>query len=141
LFAAIEMLEGKVIADCMPRHRHQEWIRFLAQVDEQTPEGFDIHLIADNYGTHKHHKVRGWLARHPRFHMHFIPRSISWLNVIERRAPHRQAHPPRLIYLGGGASGGHLRLPQSSQRQPQTMPLDGRSRQKHRKSWSRACCL
>jgi transposase len=84
LFAAIEMLEGKVIADCMPRHRHQEWIRFLAQIDEQTPDGFDIHLIADNYATHKHLRVRRWLERHPRFHMHFTPTSSSWLNIIER---------------------------------------------------------
>ena len=84
LFAAIEILEGNVIAECMPRHRHREWIRFLDRIDRETAEGFDIHLIADNYATHKHPKVQRWLARHPRFQMHFIPTSSSWLNIIER---------------------------------------------------------
>lgn len=84
LFAAIEVLEGNVIAECMPRHRHREWIRFLTRIDAESPEGYDIHLIADNYATHKHPNVQRWLARHPRFHMHFIPTSSSWLNIIER---------------------------------------------------------
>jgi len=84
LFAAIEMGYGEVIAACMPRHRHQEWIKFLRQIDRETPNEFDLHLIADNYATHKHPKVKAWLKRHPRFHMHFIPTSSSWLNVIER---------------------------------------------------------
>lgn len=84
LFAAIEILEGNVIAECMPRHRHKEWIRFLNRIDSETDPGFDIHLIADNYATHKHPKVRRWLKRHPRFHMHFIPTSSSWLNIVER---------------------------------------------------------
>jgi len=84
LFAAIEMAEGRVIASCMPRHRHQEWIKFLNQIDRETPQDLDLHLIADNYSTHKHPKVKAWLKRHPRFHMHFIPTSSSWLNVIER---------------------------------------------------------
>lgn len=84
LFAAIEIAEGKVIADCMPRHRHQEWIKFLRQIDAQTPLEMDLHLILDNYSTHKHAKVKAWRARHPRFHFHFIPTSSSWLNLIER---------------------------------------------------------
>jgi transposase len=84
LFAAIEVLEGRVIAECMSRHRHQEWIRFLTRIDAETPDGFDVHLIADNYATHKHRKVQRWLARHPRFHMHFTPTSSSWLNIVER---------------------------------------------------------
>ena len=84
LFAAIEMAHGEVIATCMPRHRHQEWIKFLRQIDAETPEEFDLHLIADNYATHKHPKVKAWLKRHKRFHMHFIPTSSSWLNVVER---------------------------------------------------------
>jgi len=84
LFAAIEMGYGEVIAACMPRHRHQEWIKFLRQIDRETPSELDLHLIADNYATHKHPKVKAWLDRHPRFHMHFIPTSSSWLNVIER---------------------------------------------------------
>ena len=84
LFAAIEMAQGKVIASCMPRHRHQEWIKFLSQIDRETPADLDIHLIVDNYATHKHPKVKAWLKRHRRFHVHFIPTSSSWLNVIER---------------------------------------------------------
>lgn len=84
LFAALEVLEGTVIAECMPRHRHQEWLRFLKRIEAETPEGFDIHLIADNYATHKHPKVQRWLAAHPRVQMHFTPTSSSWLNIVER---------------------------------------------------------
>lgn len=84
LFAAIEMAQGKVIATCMPRHRHQEWIKFLKQIDAETPGDLDIHMIVDNYATHKHPKVKSWLKRHKRFHIHFIPTSSSWLNIIER---------------------------------------------------------
>jgi transposase len=84
LFAALNVVEGKLIGTCMPRHRHQEWIKFLKQIDEQTPAGMDLHLIADNYCTHKHPKVGRWLKRHSRFHMHFIPTSSSWLNIVER---------------------------------------------------------
>ncbi len=84
LFAAIDMLRGKVIASCMPRHRHQEWIKFLKQIDAETPGELTLHLIVDNYATHKHPKVKAWLKRHKRFHIHFIPTSSSWLNVIER---------------------------------------------------------
>jgi len=84
LFAALSMLDGKVIGDCMPRHRHQEFIRFLKKIDGETPAGLDLHLIVDNYGTHKHPRVKSWLKRHSRFHMHFIPTSSSWLNMVER---------------------------------------------------------
>ena len=84
LFAALEMAEGKVIAQCMPRHRHQEWLRFLQRIDAETPKDKDLHLILDNYSTHKHEKVQRWLKRHPRFHFHFIPTSSSWLNLVER---------------------------------------------------------
>lgn len=84
LFAALSMLDGKVIGDCMPRHRHQEFIRFLKKIDSETPSELDLHLIADNYGTHKHPRVKSWLRRHPRFHLHFIPTSSSWLNMVER---------------------------------------------------------
>jgi transposase len=84
LFAALNVAEGKLIGTCMPKHRHQEWIKFLKQIDEQTPAELDLHLIADNYCTHKHPKVQNWLKRHPRFHMHFIPTSSSWLNLVER---------------------------------------------------------
>ena len=83
LFAAMELGQGQVIATCMKRHRHQEWIKFLKLIDEQTPADLDLHVIVDNYATHKHEKVKQWLNHHPRFHMHFIPTSSSWLNVVE----------------------------------------------------------
>ncbi len=84
LFAAVNVAEGRVIGECMPRHRHQEWIKFLKLIDAETPAELDLHLIVDNYATHKHPKVQAWLRRHPRFHMHFIPTSSSWLNLVER---------------------------------------------------------
>ncbi len=84
LFAALSTLDGQVIGSCMPRHRHQEWLKFIKQIDRETPAEKQIHLIADNYSTHKHKRVRSWLARHPRFHLHFTPTSASWLNMVER---------------------------------------------------------
>ena len=84
LFAALSMLDGKVIGDCMPRHRHQEFIRFLKKIDNETQAGLDLHLIVDNYGTHKHPRVKSWIQRHPRFHLHFTPTASSWLNLVER---------------------------------------------------------
>lgn len=84
LFAALNMLDGKVIGDCMPRHRHQEFIRFLNKIENETSPELDLHLIVDNYGTHKHPRVESWLKRHHRFHLHFIPTSSSWLNMVER---------------------------------------------------------
>jgi transposase len=84
LFAALELAEGKLIGTCMKKHRHQEWLKFLRLIDRQTPKHLDLHLIVDNYRTHKHENVRKWLAKHPRFHIHFIPTSSSWLNLIER---------------------------------------------------------
>ncbi|MDO8480133.1 MAG: IS630 family transposase [Candidatus Rokubacteria bacterium] len=84
LFAALSMLDGKVIGDCMPRHRHQEFIRFLKTIDAKTAPELDLHLVVDNYGTHKHPRVTSWLRRHPRFHLHCIPTSSSWLNMVER---------------------------------------------------------
>ena len=68
----------------MPRHRHQEFIRFLKKIDKETPFGIDLHLIVDNYGTHKHPRVKSWLKSHPRFNLHFTPTSASWLNLVER---------------------------------------------------------
>lgn len=84
LFAAMVTLDGRVIGDCMPRHRHQEFIRFLKTIDFETPPEMDLHLIVDNYGTHKHPRVQYWIMRHPRFHIHFTPTSSSWLNLVER---------------------------------------------------------
>lgn len=84
LFAALEILEGKVIGQCFPRHRHQEFLKFLRCLDAEFPEKLKLHLVLDNYGTHKHPKVKAWLLRHPRFTLHFIPTSSSWLNQVER---------------------------------------------------------
>jgi transposase len=84
LFAAMEVASGKVISLCQQRHRHQEWIKFLRLIDEATPASKELHLICDNYATHKHAKVKRWLKRHPRFHIHFTPTSSSWLNMVER---------------------------------------------------------
>jgi len=84
LFAALNVLDGQVIAQCQQRHRHIEWLKFLRQIDRETPKGKELHLIADNYATHKHPKVQAWLAKHPRFSMHFTPTSASWLNMVER---------------------------------------------------------
>jgi transposase len=84
LFAALNTFDGKVISMLAPRHRHQEWLDFLKIVDNSTPAAKTLHLIADNYATHKHPKVQRWLKRHPRFHVHFTPTSASWLNMVER---------------------------------------------------------
>lgn len=84
LFAALELAEGKIISDCFPQHRHPEWLKFLKKIDAETPPNLDLHLIVDNDATHKDPKVKAWLVRHPRFHLHFTPTSSSWLNIIER---------------------------------------------------------
>jgi transposase len=84
LFAALNMLDGKVIGECLPRHRSREFVRFLGTIDRHTPAGLDLHLIVDNYSTHKSPTVQRWLTRHRRFHLHFIPTSSSWLNMVER---------------------------------------------------------
>lgn len=83
LFAALDVASGKVISRCKPGHRHQEFISFLRQIDTNTPSELDLHVIVDNYSTHKHAKVKIWLARHPRFHFHFTPTYSSWLNQVE----------------------------------------------------------
>ena len=84
LFAALNYLDGKLISRTEVQHTHVEWLRFLKQIDRETPPSVDLHLIVDNYCTHKDHRVRAWLAKHPRFHLHFTPTSASWLNLIER---------------------------------------------------------
>jgi len=84
LFVALDFLEGKVIGQCYARHRHQEFLKFLRHLDREFPKGKDLHLIMDNYGTHKKDKVQEWLKKHPRFKQHFIPTSSSWLNLVER---------------------------------------------------------
>lgn len=84
LFAALNYLDGKILSRTEARHTHVEWLRFLKQIDRQTPTDVELHLIVDNYSTHKHAKVKQWLEKHPRFHLHFTPTSSSWLNVVER---------------------------------------------------------
>jgi len=84
LFAALDVLTGKVIGSCLPKHRHSEFVRFLKVIDTEVPAGLQVHLILDNYATHNHPNVQAWLGRHPRFHLHFTPTSSSWLNLVER---------------------------------------------------------
>jgi putative transposase len=84
LFAALDVASGEVIAQCKPRHRHQEFLSFLRHIDANVPEDLDVHLIADNYATHKHPKVKAWLAKRPRYHIHFTPTYASWINQVER---------------------------------------------------------
>ncbi len=84
LFAALNVADGQIIGQCQDRHRHQEWLKFLKLIDQQTPADREVHLILDNYATHTHPKVKAWLARHARFHLHFTPTGASWLNMVER---------------------------------------------------------
>jgi len=84
LFAALNVLDGQVIGQCQQRHTHLEWLKFLKKIDRETPKDKTLHLIADHYATHKHPVVQDWLAKHPRFNMHFTPTSASWLNMVER---------------------------------------------------------
>ena len=83
LFAALDVAEGKVIGRCMQRHRHQEFVRFLNAIEAEVPKSKAVHVILDNYATHKHPRVVQWLGRHPRFTFHFTPTSASWLNAVE----------------------------------------------------------
>ena len=84
LFAALNALNGQVIGQCQPRHTQAQWLKFLRKIDREKPKDKTLHLIADNYATHKHPAVQEWLAKHPRFVMHFTPTSASWLNMVER---------------------------------------------------------
>jgi transposase len=84
LFAALNVLTGVVLGQCLPRHRNGEFLKFLKTIDRETPKGLQVHLILDNYATHKHPNVKAWLAKNPRFHLHFTPTSSSWLNLVER---------------------------------------------------------
>jgi putative transposase len=84
LFAALDVLTGNVITQCKPRHRHQEFLSFLRTIEQTVPQNLDLHVVVDNDGTHKHPKVKAWLAQRPRWHLHFIPTYSSWLNLVER---------------------------------------------------------
>ena len=96
LFAAMNTLDG--IGQCLTKHRHQEWLRFLRQIDRSTPREKALHLIADNYATHKPPNVKAWLAKHPRFHRHFTPTSVSWLNRVEQYIEKHNRHPKPFIW-------------------------------------------
>ncbi len=84
LFAALNVATGEVIGQCLSRHRNTEFVKFLRTIDQQVPKDLQIHMILDNYSAHKHVNVKKWLAKHPRFHLHFTPTSSSWLNLVER---------------------------------------------------------
>ena len=84
LFAALNYLDGKVLTHTASKHTHRQWLDFLKHIDRETPPELALHLIVDNYATHKHAKVKAWLAKHPRFHLHFVPTGSSWLNLVER---------------------------------------------------------
>ena len=130
LFAALDVLDGKVIGRCMQRHRHQEFIRFLNAIEAEIPAGKLVHVILDNYGSHKHPKVRAWLERHPRFVFHYTPTSASWLNAVEGFFAKltRQTAQARRLPLAGRSAGGDQPLPRRDQRRPQALRLDRRSR-------------
>ena len=134
LFAALNVLDGSVIGRTMPRHRHQEFIRFLNAVEREVPKGKDIHVILDNDAAHQHPKVRAWLARHPRWTVHFTPTSASWLNAIEgffaklsRRKLQRGVFHS-LVALQTAIKG----LRRAAQQKPQALRLEGRSQGHHR---------
>ena len=140
LFAALNVLDGSVIGQCMARHRHQEFIRFLNRVEAAVPAGKLIHAILDNYAAHKHPKVRAWLTRHPRWTFHFTPTSCSWLNAVEtffatltRRRLQRGAFHS-LVDLQAAIN----RYLDRAQPAPQALHLDRRPQPHHRKGQPRA---
>ena len=112
LFAALNTLDGSMIGSCMPKHRHREWIRFLNQIKRAAPKQKQIHIVCDNYATHKHRKVVDWLNRNRRFHVHFTPTSASWLNMVERffRDLSEQRIRPRRFLLGSRVNPSRGRL-------------------------------
>jgi transposase len=138
LFAALDVKAGTVIGQCMLRHRAAEFIRFLRLIDLRTPPDLDLHLIADNYAAHKTEAVKRWLARHPRFHMHFTPTSASWLNAAETLFAAQQAPAEaRRLPLGPRTESGHPRVHRRPQRRPQAVHLDRSRRHHHRQTPAR----
>jgi transposase len=140
LFAALDVLDGKVIGRCMQRHRHQEFIRFLNAIEAEVPEGLIVHVILDNYGPHKHPKTRAWLGRHPRFVFHYTPTSGSWLNAVEgffakltrRRLKRGVFHS--IVDLQAAIN----RFLRETNDDPKPFTLDRRSRQNHCRCPARA---
>ena len=139
LFAALDVLEGKVIGQCMKRHRHQEFIRFLNLIEARVSKKKTIHVIVDNYATHKHPDVMAWLEKHRRFVFHFTPTSASWLNAIEGFfAKLKEASQARRIPIPAGTQRCHPPLPRPHQRKPKTIYLDQGPKQNHRRRQTRA---
>ena len=140
LFAALDVLEGKVIGRCMQRHRHQEFIRFLNAIEAEIPVGKIIHVILDNYGPHKHPKVRAWLGRHPRFVFHYTPTSGSWLNAVEGFfAKLTKRRLKRGVFCSiVDLQAAINRFLRETNDDPKTLHLDRRSRQNHRRRQTRA---
>jgi hypothetical protein len=122
LFAAMNVAAGTVLADLKPRHRHREWLDFL-KTNEETFAGVELHIICDNYATHKHERVRKWLERRPRFHIHFTPTSSSWLNLVERWF---RDLTERCIRRGCSTvmSSSNLRIPRPDQQLTEALHLD-----------------
>ena len=140
LFAALDVLEGKVIGRCMQRHRHQEFIRFLNAIEAEVPAGKIVHVILDNYGTHKHPKVVAWLERHPRFVFHFTPTSCSWAQCRRNLLRQAQQTPTqkRSVPLDRQSPDRHQPLHRRNQRRPHTVRLDRQSQQdrRRRQTWA-----
>ena len=138
LFAALNIESGEVIAQCKPRHRHQEFLQFLGHIKAQVPAHLDIHLVVDTYATHKHAKVKQWLARHPRFHLHFTPTYACWLNQVEIwfGNPHAACDSTRLLQEGEGIDPSQLstsrtigtKRPIPSYGRPRPIPSSQRSK-------------
>ena len=132
LFAALDVLTGKVIGQCLPRHRHEEFLIFLKTIDAEVPKNLQVHLILDNYSTHKHPDVATWLGRHKRFHLHFTPTSSSWLNLGRTLVPrpHRTQPAPRNLRQRPRPHRQYRDLPRGPQRPPKALRVD-RDRRRH----------
>jgi transposase len=139
LFAALDVLEGRIIGQCMQRHRHQEFIRFLNVIDARTPKKKAVHVIIDNYAAHKHPKVLEWLDNHPRFVFHFTPTSASWLNAVEGFfAQLTKKRLKRGVFRSLQELKNAIHRPRRHQRKPKALYLDQRSQQNHRRRQTRA---
>jgi transposase len=129
LFAALDLLDGAVLTQCRPRHRHQEVLSFLRTIEKAVPADLEIHIVRANYATHKHPKVKAWLAARPRCHLHFVPTYSSWLNLVERFFAHlSEGDPARLVRLGARPDGQDRPLRHPLQPNLPTLRLDGERR-------------
>ena len=138
LFAALDMATGKVIGKTYRKHRHQEVLRFLREVDKAVPKGQEIHIVLDNYATHKHEKVLAWIERKKRIFLHFTPTSASWANMVERffAILTQKQIRPWSVYIGATVREVLARISKELQRRPSSAGLDKDSRGDHRKSSS-----